>query len=149
MKLNHFPIEVKDSIILRPYTKADVDIVFHTVNENREHLGHWFPWMKETRRVEDTLEFLTSVEEEHATSTGLHLGIFDVSSAQQQQHEKLLGAVAIREINTSNHSGSIGCWLSAESQGKGLATMACLKICLLYTSPSPRDATLSRMPSSA
>ena len=26
---------------------------------------------------------------------------------------------------------------------------ASLKICLLYTSPSPRDATLSRMPSSA
>ena len=24
-----------------------------------------------------------------------------------------------------------------------------LRICLLYTSPSPRDATLSRMPSSA
>ena len=24
-----------------------------------------------------------------------------------------------------------------------------LKLCLLYTSPSPRDATLSRMPSSA
>ena len=33
------------------------------------------------------------------------------------------------------------CWLS----GGGLQ----LKICLLYTSPSPRDATLSRMPSSA
>ena len=27
--------------------------------------------------------------------------------------------------------------------------MANLKDCLLYTSPSPRDATLSRMPSSA
>ena len=26
---------------------------------------------------------------------------------------------------------------------------ACLGACLLYTSPSPRDATLSRMPSSA
>ena len=26
---------------------------------------------------------------------------------------------------------------------------ALLKFCLLYTSPSPRDATLSRMPSSA
>ena len=25
----------------------------------------------------------------------------------------------------------------------------CAKVCLLYTSPSPRDATLSRMPSSA
>ena len=30
-----------------------------------------------------------------------------------------------------------------------LATMALSTGCLLYTSPSPRDATLSRMPSSA
>ena len=30
---------------------------------------------------------------------------------------------------------------------RGLAAMG--SICLLYTSPSPRDATLSRMPSSA
>ena len=29
------------------------------------------------------------------------------------------------------------------------AAASCLYICLLYTSPSPRDATLSRMPSSA
>ena len=34
--------------------------------------------------------------------------------------------------------------------GAGLAVLgAGLGICLLYTSPSPRDATLSRMPSSA
>ena len=32
---------------------------------------------------------------------------------------------------------------------KGLITQAEYKNCLLYTSPSPRDATLSRMPSSA
>ena len=31
--------------------------------------------------------------------------------------------------------------------GAGKSTM--LKICLLYTSPSPRDSTSSRMPSSA
>ena len=32
---------------------------------------------------------------------------------------------------------------------KGVQTMTICKPCLLYTSPSPRDATLSRMPSSA
>ena len=32
---------------------------------------------------------------------------------------------------------------------KGEAGYWQIKICLLYTSPSPRDATLSRMPSSA
>ena len=31
----------------------------------------------------------------------------------------------------------------------GLSLMVCVYFCLLYTSPSPRDATLSRMPSSA
>ena len=31
----------------------------------------------------------------------------------------------------------------------GLSLLNCFHRCLLYTSPSPRDATLSRMPSSA
>ena len=30
-----------------------------------------------------------------------------------------------------------------------VSALAGAKVCLLYTSPSPRDATLSRMPSSA
>ena len=43
---------------------------------------------------------------------------------------------------------------AAESEEKSsfdvvLAAAGQSKICLLYTSPSPRDATLSRMPSSA
>ena len=33
--------------------------------------------------------------------------------------------------------------------GDGIARIYGLTNCLLYTSPSPRDATLSRMPSSA
>ena len=38
-------------------------------------------------------------------------------------------------------TGSIRLWQPASGEG--------IRICLLYTSPSPRDATLSRMPSSA
>ena len=33
--------------------------------------------------------------------------------------------------------------------GYGGAETGCFDICLLYTSPSPRDGLLSRMPSSA
>ena len=35
------------------------------------------------------------------------------------------------------------------NKGTTLSTLLLFSICLLYTSPSPRDATLSRMPSSA
>ena len=38
---------------------------------------------------------------------------------------------------------------AANKQYEDEATTAWSKACLLYTSPSPRDATLSRMPSSA
>ena len=34
-------------------------------------------------------------------------------------------------------------------EGHALSVDEMLNFCLLYTSPSPRDATLSRMPSSA
>ena len=38
---------------------------------------------------------------------------------------------------------------TSESNAAGSASSAATQACLLYTSPSPRDATLSRMPSSA
>ena len=37
----------------------------------------------------------------------------------------------------------------ADAGAQTAKTMANIKICLLYTSPSPRDRTRSRMPSSA
>ena len=41
-------------------------------------------------------------------------------------------------------------WKKAEDAGLKVASVSeASKGCLLYTSPSPRDATLSRMPSSA
>ena len=66
-------------------------------------------------------------------------------------------AIVDHETNTAMmESGAIMQYL-AEKTGKFLSTdpatrwktIEWLNCCLLYTSPSPRDATLSRMPSSA
>ena len=52
-------------------------------------------------------------------------------------------------LKNSPKSGPfIGCSNYSET-GCDYAIPAFLRTCLLYTSPSPRDATLSRMPSSA
>ena len=73
----HFPIKLNDFVILRPYTRDDADIVFHTVDENQERLGHWFPWVQGTQRVEDSHEFLTNVVEvEQSNSTGIFIENF-------------------------------------------------------------------------
>ena len=54
-------------------------------------------------------------------------------------------ALRIKEIMDNAEKDSIGARVSVKSGG--CAGMS--YVCLLYTSPSPRDATLSRMPSSA
>ena len=61
----------------------------------------------------------------------------DVRSAAMAMHPSEQGVLAV-----SLHSRST--WLPRWSRPWGN-----VRICLLYTSPSPRDATLSRMPSSA
>ena len=54
----------------------------------------------------------------------------------------------VRFIKRNDISTVLGCW--DEGIGLDKDTCGCHYIsCLLYTSPSPRDATLSRMPSSA
>ena len=68
-------------------------------------------------------------------------------------------------VNERNESNPKGCCASKDSleimtqlkraikerevKDIRVSKSGCLGCCLLYTSPSPRDATLSRMPSSA
>ena len=53
-----------------------------------------------------------------------------------------------QHAEVSNVCGFIGAW-AADLLVHSLGVGAYFLVCLLYTSPSPRDATLSRMPSSA
>ena len=50
-------------------------------------------------------------------------------------------------IDIRDHFGITQCVI--EHQDKNFKTLEKLRPCLLYTSPSPRDRTRSRMPSSA
>ena len=74
------------------------------------------------------------------------------------------GEIAIRIMRAANEMGKKTVAVFAEEDklglhrfkadeayriGHGMGPVAAYLACLLYTSPSPRDATLSRMPSSA
>ena len=61
-----------------------------------------------------------------------------------------LGALAVggERLNETAWRGALDEFV-ARLFAEELLTMPQKRICLLYTSPSPRDATLSRMPSSA
>ena len=68
----------------------------------------------------------------------------DYLVARHEDLQSLQGLGVSKQVNFTTGM-ELGYWLFDWS----LALMANSKSCLLYTSPSPRDATLSRMPSSA
>ena len=95
-----------------------------------------------------------------------YLGITVESYIDQLLDQKIFGATSgvsatIVQIIKSKDSidGELALYLQYESQGiesadavefqDGENLIANINICLLYTSPSPRDGLLSRMPSSA
>ena len=55
----------------------------------------------------------------------------------------------LKELSSKIDANIYQCDSSEVSEVENLFNILDTQICLLYTSPSPRDATLSRMPSSA
>ena len=72
------------------------------------------------------------------------LGEFSRNSQRAKLTQQLNKKVEAPEANANGTSG----YLIKEGKNAG-KVLKHLKTCLLYTSPSPRDGLLSRMPSSA
>ena len=77
-----------------------------------------------------------------------------IKQAEQTAESSLEGAekersVALRNAETKSHSVIDDARNKAETKASKDLDKAKKDICLLYTSPSPRDGLLSRMPSSA
>ena len=68
----------------------------------------------------------------------LQVGMVFVAETEQGPRQLFITAVEGDEVEVNGNHPLAGATLHFE-----------VKVCLLYTSPSPRDATLSRMPSSA
>ena len=117
-----FPLKLVNGAIIRPLTLGDAKILFNCINDNREHLSHWFPWVSETQELEDTIKFLNAAQEQHKNLSALHMGIFDA------EEQKLHGCVAFQEIHQSDNTAIMGGWLATESEGKGIAAAACKKL---------------------
>ena len=71
---------------------------------------------------------------------------------KQSERQKILSWEIIlkgakKEIEYVDHHGNVCVLLTFEKDTKSVSVLA--QGCLLYTSPSPRDTILSRMPSSA
>lgn len=105
--------------IILKQTKPTIKIateIFQSIKENRKHLDRWFPWVKQTKKIEDSLKYLFEKEIKTKLGKENEYGIY--------LNNKHIGNISIFDIDKKNKSGEIGYWLSSKYIKKGYTSEA-------------------------
>jgi ribosomal-protein-serine acetyltransferase len=106
------PIDLGDGALLRRYTLEDLDVLWGAVEEERERLGEWMPWIEHTRTIDDQRGWLEKVvPAEDLNGTALWVG------------EEFAGGVGL-SLGEFQIAAEIGYWIRSAYVGRGLITRA-------------------------
>lgn len=109
-------IQVTENIQLMPATVKDAEDIFKGIDENRDSLRTWLPFVDHSKAVEYTRAFLESMEH---TGEQTFLIRYD---------NKFAGIIGLKGIDEANRKTEIGYWLIPAMEGKGIITRSCQKL---------------------
>lgn len=112
-----FKYQITEDMDLRILELRHAEIVYQLVDENRNYLGKWLPWVDFTRSVEDSKDFIKLELNRFSNNKGFSSGIF--------YKNQFVGCISIHDINWNHKKTSIGYWIGKQFQGLGLMTTAC------------------------
>jgi ribosomal-protein-serine acetyltransferase len=107
-------VPLGDRAALRPLAESDADELHAVITANRAHLLPRMPWTEQDRA--GTVDFLRGAVAQAAANEGLHFAVLDGG--------RIVGVAGIHRVDWRNRSASIGYWLAADAQGRGLITRA-------------------------
>ena len=111
-----FSYKIDDETEIRLFAEQHADRLFALVDENRDYLREWLPWVDGTKTAEDTRNFIRISLEQFAANGGFAAGLW--------YRGELAGTIGFHKIDWPNQKAEIGYWISAGFQGKGIVTRA-------------------------
>jgi ribosomal-protein-serine acetyltransferase len=109
------PLSIAEGAELRLWEAGDAVELTEVIAANREHLATWLPWA-ETQGFQDSVEYLDLKR--------LQLEANDGFEAALVLDGEIAGGIGFHRVDWLNRSTSIGYWLAADAQGRGLMTAA-------------------------
>jgi RimJ/RimL family protein N-acetyltransferase len=100
-------------VVLRPYRPEDAPAGWEAIDESRDHLAPWMPWVHETHSIDDSREFIARARARWLLRESLGVGIFERATAGY------LGGSGLERINWAIPSFEIGYWIRRTAQGQG------------------------------
>lgn len=106
-------LDLGEGVEIKVLEPDDAEEIFAVVEENRERLREWMPWVDASTSPGDTRTF---IERERAADGLDALGVF--------VEGRYVGGIGIR-VDALDGAAEIGYWIGAAWEGRGLVTRAC------------------------
>lgn len=109
-------IRVTDDLVLKEIEMTDAPDVFSTIDNQREYLGKWLPFVEFTGSLDDSINFISSILDTPIENRELIFAILYKNA--------FAGLIGYKDSDFNNHKTEIGYWLSAPFQNKGIMTQS-------------------------
>jgi len=114
-------IIVDTEIELQQMEESDSPDIFNTINNEREHLGKWLPFVSFTNDLSDTEKFVKSVI--NAPENRFEY-IFTI-----RKNNQFAGIIGFKDTDRLNKKTELGYWLSESYCKQGIVTKSVEKLC--------------------
>jgi len=111
---------INNDLILRQLVQANAEELFELVNENRESLRQWLPWLDHDKSVNDQKKFIDIASRKYFEN-----GVFTGCILYK---DEIAGIMGFNSIDWPNNCGTLGYWLGEKHRGKGLALKSCRRL---------------------
>ena len=113
-------IRVNSKIELETLKLSMTDVIFETIDRDREFLTRWLPFVDYTQNKSDTENFIKSVVNQPGRKRDEVYSIW-------YKHE-FAGLIGFKETDWINRKTELGYWLAERMQGKGIITASTEKL---------------------
>lgn len=107
-----------ERLVIRPYRADDAEGLFVAIDESREMLAPWLPWVHRHESAADTRDFCLRSLANWIARTTLEVGVFDARDGRP------LGATGFPRLDWTARTFEIGYWLRRSATGHGYISEA-------------------------
>lgn len=112
-----------ERVLIRPLRPGDGSAIFDAVEESREQIAPWLPWVAKTLAPSDSEEAVRRSMALWALREDLMVGIWDHATG------RYLGGSGLHRMDWAVPSFEIGYWLRTSAWGRGYVTEAVGVLC--------------------
>lgn len=112
-------IRINDKLRLELIKGSMAQVVFETIERDRDYLAQWLPFVEFTKQVADTEAFIASVTRQGNKSDAIYSIWYK---------EEFAGLIGFKDTDWVNRKSELGYWLAKKMQGKGIISVSVEKL---------------------